>query len=276
MGQVLIVEDDPATGKLLAELMRRRGFQPSVLSEGKLAHSWARQHHPELIVLDLMLPDIDGFSVCEELKLDRETNLIPIVMVTPLDDPKHRVHGFKVGANCYLAKPFASKQLDCAICAAREWRQRLEECGARGEVQFHLQSDTEYLDALNKLLSSLFLHSGLTEVQAKQLTMAVREMGSNAIEWGHQKQVNRLVAVTYRMEADKVTVLIQDTGPGFDRTNLSHAASPDDPMSHLLVREELGIRDGGFGILMANGLVDELEYNECGNEVRLVKYIKRQ
>jgi DNA-binding response OmpR family regulator len=275
MGQALIVEDDPDTGKLLAELMRRRGYQSTVLGEGNLAHPWARQHHPDLILLDLMLPDIDGFSVCEALKLDRETNLIPIIMVTALDDPKHRVHGFKVGANCYLTKPFSSEQLDTVIADVKCWREGLVQCGARGEVQFHLQSDAEYLDALNKLLSSLFLHSGLTEVQAKQLTMAVREMGSNAIEWGHQKQVNRLVAITYRMEADKVTILIQDTGPGFDRSKLAHAANPDDPMSHLMVREELGIRDGGFGILMANGLVDELQYNECGNEVRLVKYIKK-
>ena len=94
---------------------------------------------------------------------------------------------------------------------------------------------------------------------AQELTMAVREMGSNAIEWGHKKQVNRLVAVTYRMDAEKVTVVIQDTGPGFDRRNLPHAAQAEDPCRHMEVRGELGIRDGGFGILMTNGLVDEEE-----------------
>src|SRR5262249_48892626 len=150
--------------------------------------------------------------------------------------PKHRIHGFKVGANYYLTKPFTQEQFDAAIADVTAWRDNLLKCGARGEVSFHLQSDTEYLDALNRLLASLFLHSGLTEAQAKQLTMAVREMGANAIEWGHQKQVNRLVAITYRMELEKVTVVIQDTGPGFNRKHLPHAANPEDPVSHMEVR----------------------------------------
>lgn len=273
MRKALVVEDEKDSGILLAEMLRRRGYTTHVLHEGKPALEWARQNRPDLILLDLMLPDTDGFTVCEGLKLDRATNLIPVIMATALSDPKHRVHGFKVGANYYLTKPFTGGQFDAALAEVTTWRENLVRSGAHGEVQFHLQSDTEYLDALNQLLSSLFLHSGLSEVQAKQLTMAVREMGSNAIEWGHHKQVNRLVAVTYRMDAEKVTVVIQDTGPGFDRRNLPHAAQAEDPCRHMEVRGELGIRDGGFGILMTNGLVDDMQYNECGNEVRLIKYI---
>ena len=68
--------------------------------------------------------------------------------------------------------------------------------GPAYEVHFHLQSDTQYLDELNGLLSSLFLFSGLTQSQVKQLTTAVRELGTNAIEWGHQKQVDMIVDVT--------------------------------------------------------------------------------
>ena len=152
-------------------------------------------------------------------------------------------------------------------------------CGAfvtlhEGEIHFQLQSDTQYLEELNGLLSSLFLFSGLSQTQAKQLATAVREMGTNAIEWGHQKQVDRIVTVTYRIDPEKVTILIKDTGPGFDPKNLPHAAQDDDPASHMMVREALGLREGGFGIMMTRGLVDELSYNESGNEVRLVKYFK--
>jgi len=117
----------------------------------------------------------------------------------------------------------------------------------------------------------LFLFSGLTETQVKQLTIAVRELGTNAIEWGHQKQLECIVNVIYRIDPDKVTIIIKDTGPGFDPNNLPHAAHPDDPVAHMMVRDTLGLREGGFGILMARGLVDELTYNEVGNEVRLVK-----
>ena len=62
----------------------------------------------------------------------------------------------------------------------------------------------------------------------------------------------------------------------FNPENLPHAANPDDPVGHMMVREALGLREGGFGILMSRGLVDELEYNEAGNEVRLVKYFPPQ
>lgn len=273
MRKALVVEDDQDAGATLCELLRRRGYTPTLLKEGKQGLEWARQEHPDLIILDILLPDTDGFAICEALKLDRATNLIPVIMATGLNDHTHRIRGFKVGANVYLTKPFTPADLDRTIDEVTAWRDNLVQSGARGEVRFHLQSDTEYLDALNRLLASLFLHSGLSETQAKQLTMAVREMGSNAIEWGHKKQVNRLVAVTYRMDAEKVTVVIQDTGPGFDRRNLPHAAKPEDPCQHMEVRGELGLRDGGFGILMTNGLVDDMQYNECGNEVRLVKYI---
>jgi CheY-like chemotaxis protein len=273
MPKALVVEDEKDSGIPLAEMLRSRGYTTHVLHGATAALDWARQHHPDLIILDVTLSDTDGFTICEAVKLDRATNLVPIIMATPFDDPKHRVQGFKVGANCYLTKPFTPAQIDRALTEVTTWREDLVRSGARGEVHFHLQSDTEYLDALNKLLASLFLHSGLSAAQAKQLAMAVREMGSNAIEWGHKKQVDRLVAVTYRMDAEKVTVTIQDTGPGFDRRNLPHAAQSEDPCRHMEVRGELGLRDGGFGILMTNGLVDEMQYNECGNAVKLIKYL---
>ena len=73
----------------------------------------------------------------------------------------------------------------------------------------------------------------------------------------------------YRIDPEKVTIVIRDTGPGFNPTELPHAAGPDDPIAHMEVRESLGLREGGFGILMARGLVDELAYNKTGNEVRL-------
>ena len=101
-----------------------------------------------------------------------------------------------------------------------------------GEIRFQLVSDTKYLEELNHLLGSLFLFSGLTQPQVKQLTTAVRELGTNAIEWGHRKQVDRIVTVDYQIDAAKITLDIKDTGPGFNPAHLPHAASPDDPVGH--------------------------------------------
>ena len=94
--KALVVEDEAVTGDLLAEILRRKGFEPTVLQEGKPAIPWTRYHRPELILLDLMLPDADGYDICEHLKLDRETNLIPIIMVTARSEER------RVGKECRL------------------------------------------------------------------------------------------------------------------------------------------------------------------------------
>jgi anti-sigma regulatory factor (Ser/Thr protein kinase) len=234
--------------------------------------SWTRQHDPELILLDLMLPDVQGFQVCEDLKLDRKTNPIPIIMVTALDRHQDKVHGLQVGADYYLTKPFTIDDLVKAIQEVQSWKEGLLHHGAEGEIHFQLQSDTQYLEELNHLLASLFLYTGLPQAQVRQLTMAVRELCVNAIEWGHQKQIDRIVTVIYRIDPEKITITIRDKGPGFNPDQLPHAAKPDDPVSHMMVRETLGLREGGFGILIARGLVDDLQFNETGNEVRLVKF----
>jgi DNA-binding response OmpR family regulator len=268
----LIVEDDPDMGQLLVHLLGERGFCATLLQAGKPAVTWAHEHNPHLILLDLMLPDVDGVEICRELKLNRATNLIPVVMVTALAEHEDRIRGLEVGANYYLTKPFTDTQLDAAVARVMAWREELQRHGTAGEINFRLRSDTHCLEELNHLLASLLLHTSLTERQARHLMMAVRELGSNAIEWGHQNQVDLIVSVTYRIEAARVVIIIRDTGPGFDRRNLPHAARRDDPLAHLEVRESLGLRDGGLGILMAEGLVDELRYNEAGNEVSLIKH----
>jgi anti-sigma regulatory factor (Ser/Thr protein kinase) len=221
-----------------------------------------------------MLPDVDGYDICRELKLDRTTNLIPIVMVTARTAHEDKVRGLEVGANYYLGKPFTEKQLQRAVAEVLNWREELTRRGAEGEVHFQLRSDVQYLEELNQLLASLFFFTPLSQAQVKQLISVVREMGANAIEWGHQRQVERPVTVTYRIDKEKVAIVIRDTGPGFNPRELPHAARHDDPVGHLPIREALGLREGGFGILMARAMVDRLEYNDKGNEVRLVKYFR--
>ncbi len=270
--RVLVVEDEADMGALLTEHLRRRGFDPTLVGEGTAAIRVARELLPDVILLDLMLPDIDGFTVCETLKLDRETNLIPIVMETALSEREHVVRGWQVGANRYLTKPFSLDQLNQAISEAMAWRDEVQKAGLEGEIHFQFQSDLQYLEELNQLVSALLLHTPFTAKQVQQLTTALREIGTNAIEWGHRNQVDRAVLMIYQIDKEKVAIILKDSGPGFNPDQLPHAATPDDPTKHLMVREALGMREGGYGILIARGLVDELKYNETGNEARLVKY----
>lgn len=275
MPRALIVEDDPTLARVLAMLLKGMGFDTQTINEGTHAVETVRQTQPDLVLLDLMLPGRSGFEICQELKLDRETNLIPIIISTALSQHDSHVHGLRVGANYYLVKPFDMAQLQQAVDHVMAWRRSVEASGAMGEIRFQINSDLQYLEELNRLLSSLLHHSGLTDEQAFELATAVREMGNNAIEWGNRKQVDQPVTVTYRIDPEKVEIVIKDEGSGFNREDLDHAACPDDPTKHMEVRESKGLRCGGFGIFMTRGLVDDLQYNETGNEVTLVKRVKK-
>jgi anti-sigma regulatory factor (Ser/Thr protein kinase) len=106
--------------------------------------------------------------------------------------------------------------------------------------------------------------------------MAFREMLMNAIEHGGRLDPNRQVEISYLRVRHMVTCRISDPGEGFTLDEIPHAAvanPPDDPLHHIEYREAKGMRPGGFGVLVTQGLVDELVYNEQGNEVVLIKYL---
>jgi anti-sigma regulatory factor (Ser/Thr protein kinase)/CheY-like chemotaxis protein len=266
--KALIVAED----RDLATCLAGWGFDVTVLTEGRPAAAWARAQQPALILLDLLLPGADSQAICQELKLDRQTNLIPVIAITAHSEPEDGVHGLRIGTDACLCRAFTEAQLGEAVAQALADGEELRASGTRGQIHFRMGSDTRHLEQLNRRLASLLLLTPLSEAQVRQLTLAVRELGANAIEWGHQNQVSRPVTVTYRVDTEKVTILIRDTGLGFDPGRLPHAARPDDPLAHLAVRQAQGLREGGYGILLARGLVDRLEYNAAGNEVRLVKY----
>ena len=268
---VLIVDDERDTNDILASLVRARDLVPIQLYSGAQVWPAVSEKKPELILLDLMLPDLDGFAICDRLKRNRDTNLIPVVMVTALQDEHHRSAGVRVGANGYLKKPFTPEQLYEAIDKALSWHDEHLKRGTHGEINFDIRSELTYLQQANDMLVDLFAHTPLTDRQIKDLKQAVMEMGGNAIEWGHRKNADLVLRITYRIDPHSITLIIQDQGPGFNPRNLPHAASDEDPIGHIELRNELGLREGGFGIMLARGLVDEFKFNARGNEVTLIK-----
>ncbi len=267
----LVVEDDADQAAMAAGLLRLRGIDARVAETGGRGLELARAQVPEIVLLDLMLPDTNGFEVCRQLRADALTMATPVVMLTALDDDEHRRHGFRVGANAYVTKPYSAQQLFAAIDAAKAWRDDLLREQIRGEIHVELNSQSSFLREVNDFLESLYASTPLTTEQVQQLRQAVMEMGQNAIEWGNRHRVDDLVTITYRVFGDRVEIIVRDQGPGFDREALPHAASSDDPIAHMDVREKLGLREGGFGLLISRGMVDALRYNDLGNEVTLIK-----
>jgi DNA-binding response OmpR family regulator len=256
---------------MLTIVLRNEGFDSRVCPTGDLALGAFRDFRPDVVLLDLMLPDINGFDVCRRLRIDQSTMLVPVVMLTALDDHHHQMHGFRVGANAYVTKPYGVDELFEAIETARAWRESMLRRSLHGEVHVELNSEITLLKDLNDFLMNVCQTTPLSNDQVMQLRQAVMEMAQNAIEWGNHHQSDRLVNITYRVHEDRLEIVIRDQGSGFDRGDLPHAAVAEDPFSHLDVRDKLGLRAGGFGLLICQGMVDEMSYNEAGNEVTLVK-----
>jgi DNA-binding response OmpR family regulator len=271
MPTALIVEDDPDQAEMAARLLRYRNFESEIAPTGEVGLALARSTRPDVILLDLMLPDTTGFDICRELRRDRRTRLTPIVMLTALSDDLHRTRGFRVGANAYVAKPYGALDLFQAIADARDWRSRMEAGQIEGEIHVQINSEIRFLQEVNDFLMSVSLACPFNDEQVLTLRQALLEMGQNAIEWGNRHQSDQLVDITYRLYADRIEIVIRDQGNGFDRSKLTHAATVDNPIAHMDVREKLGLREGGFGLLITDGMVDEMRHNASGNEVTLIK-----
>jgi two-component system phosphate regulon response regulator PhoB len=111
MERVLIVDDDPDIVRLVSYNLSHAGFEVQTAATGRLALELVQKHPPDLIVLDLMLPDVDGMEVCRSLRQQASSRRIPIVMLTARGEEIDRVVGFELGADDYVAKPFSPREL---------------------------------------------------------------------------------------------------------------------------------------------------------------------
>jgi len=112
--KILVVEDEVALQETLSYTLKRQGYEVEVAGDGPSALETARRIHPDLILLDIMLPGMDGFEVCRVLRQESTT---PVLMLTARDDEIDRVVGLEVGADDYLTKPFSMRELLARIKA---------------------------------------------------------------------------------------------------------------------------------------------------------------
>ncbi len=126
--KILVVDDEISLQETLAYNLKKEGYQVDVASDGPSALDQARQFKPDLIILDIMLPGLDGFEVCRILRKEMST---PVLMLTARDDEIDRVVGLEVGADDYLAKPFSMRELVARVKALlRRVRMVREEVGS--------------------------------------------------------------------------------------------------------------------------------------------------
>jgi diguanylate cyclase (GGDEF)-like protein len=122
-GRILVIDDDLDSLKLISLLLQRQGYEVVAAPGGDEGLQKARADMPDLILLDIMMPNMDGYEVCKRLKSNYETNHIPIIMVTAKADLENKLQGFEEGANDYIAKPFAITELLLRVRNVLQWSQ---------------------------------------------------------------------------------------------------------------------------------------------------------
>jgi anti-sigma regulatory factor (Ser/Thr protein kinase)/ActR/RegA family two-component response regulator len=156
-----------------------------------------------------------------------------------------------------------------------QWRDDIQVLSARpGWVSVRV--NCRLITAERLLTFAKELSAQLPEDTRWEIMQALREILMNAMEHGAAFNPEQVVEVTAVRTGRAFVFYVRDPGAGFRRESLSHAAianPSDDPVAHIVQREEEGLRPGGFGLLLAGGTVDELIYSEIGNEVLLIKYV---
>jgi two-component system, OmpR family, response regulator len=274
--RILLVDDDRGLRLALSTMLKDVGHDVETAGDGPDALDLLRDRAFDIVILDIGLPSMSGLDV---LARARELETPPLaIMMTADDTPETVLESVRQQAFRYLRKPFppntivevVSDALGSAaglsfevVSAKPEWLELVAPCTL--EMAHRIQSFVMHLDA------------HLPEDVHEAVAHAFRELLTNAIEWGGKLDPNRKVRISCVRTKKMLLYRIADPGEGFNIDGLRHAAisNPDhDPIRHVLVREEQGLRPGGFGLAMTRSLVDELIYNEARNEVIFVKYLE--
>lgn len=137
MQHVLVVEDDDDIRKLLEVTLKKEGYRVSLLSSGDCVLPWLSREEPDLIVLDIMLPVVDGRRLCRDIRSHENFKKIPVIMLTARSEEVDIVTGLELGADDYVTKPFSPKVLVARIRALSRRREMAEDEPASSKIQIH-------------------------------------------------------------------------------------------------------------------------------------------
>jgi adenylate cyclase len=146
--RVLVVDDDPDMAVFLARLLTREGMAAETVADAEAAAARVGAAPPDMILLDVMLPGADGFTLCERLKSDPASAMIPVVLVTALEDQESRVRGIRAGADDFLSKPVRREELIARVKTLRRLHETRRELEAR-----RLAAEIQHKQTLRKAFS---------------------------------------------------------------------------------------------------------------------------
>lgn len=272
---LLIADDDISSRKLFTEALSADGYDIIDVGNGASALDVIKARHIDVLITDDTLPGLDGITL-----LERAHELQPklrAIVITSHGTPDAVIGALDNHACDFLSKPFELEELRGAVRSAfeRAVSCEVEVLSAKPDwIEIHLPCDLKAVEPIQNFLTGI--EGDLPQEMREEIGSAFREMLNNAIEHGGKSDLSRKVRVKYVRLTRAILYSIQDPGEGFDMDKIEHAAfanPPDDPLRHMAIREQEGIRPGGFGIMIASQAIDELVFNEKHNELIFVKYL---
>jgi len=274
--RILIVDDDPDVHGSLRAALEAPDRRIESAYDGHAGLRLVENSPYDLVLTNLQMPGLDGMSLLERIKELRPE--ARVVVMTVASTPDNIVRAIRDRAFSYFSKPFtvnAVSEMAERALSGTDAEDDIRVLSARPQwLTLEVRCKLETAGRIVQFIRELGME--LPPTEQEHVTTAFREILLNAIEHGARSNPDQRVHITYIRTKRAALYYVRDPGTGFSFDKLTHAAvsNPEDsPVEHAEVREKLGMRPGGFGIMMTRQLVDDLIYNEHGNEVLLIKYM---
>ena len=273
--KALFIDADPEVREMLRDVLDPKRWSVRHAANNAAAFELVKQSPFDLVLTS------DRTSGREDVELLRKIRMVRahtrVIILADESAPSYVIDSIRERAFSYFSRPFSLHSLGDMVRMAAEgpaWDDGIEVKSATTEwIRLLARCDVQTADRLLQFLEEI---GDLPEAEGHAVATASREILLNAMEYGGKFQPDQWVEISFVRARHMVMCRVKDPGEGFTLDEIEHAAiaNPDeDPIRHVTARDAKGLRPGGYGVLLAKKMVDELIYSEKGNEVLLVKYL---
>lgn len=275
----LVIDSSAELNKLLTDVLAQDNWKVEHAASNEDALELAKADGFDLIITGRKTRGPADVELLRKIRGARPH--VRLIILTDQWMPGDVITAMREGAFSYFAAPFNPTLLAETVRAAMNdpcWDDGIEVLSANSAwVRLMARCDIETANRIVQFMQGV-RDPNIPEEDRHDVVTAFREILMNAMEHGGHFDPSQHVEISFVKARRAVICRVKDPGQGFSQDELRHAAftsTPEDLFQHMVVREEQGLRPGGFGMLMARKLVDELIYNEQGNDVVLVKYLDK-